>query len=252
MARHAATKEKLYLYAIVPETDGQSFGPIGLDGGRVYAIASGRLAAVVSDVPPKLRPERRQLAAHQDVLRRLMRDGGAVLPVSFGVVADGPTAIARILSRNQQAFLEQIRRVTGRAEMGLRVAWDVPNIFEYFVRTHPELGVMRDHFFSGHREPTQDDKIEVGRVFERLLTEEREMHTQRIEAVLAPHCAEIKRNTLRHEHEVANLACLVGRDERERFEAAVFEAAKLFDNNYTFDYNGPWAPHNFVELTLAL
>lgn len=251
-ARHESTKEKLYLYAIVPEANGQSFGPIGLDGGRVYAIANGRLAAVVSDVPPRLRPERRQLAAHQEVLKRLMRDGDAVLPVSFGAVTDGPTAVARILSRNQQAFLEQIRRVAGRAEMGLRIAWDVPNIFEYFVETHPELRVMRDRLFGGHRELTQDDKIEVGRVFERLLMEDREMHTQRIEAILAPHCAEIMRNKARHEHEVANLACLVGRDGQERFEAAVFEAAKLFDNNYAFDYNGPWAPHNFVELTLEL
>jgi hypothetical protein len=32
----------------------------------------------------------------------------------------------------------------------------------------------------------------------------------------------------------------------------VFAAAKLFDNNFTFDYSGPWAPHNFVELELDL
>jgi len=23
-------------------------------------------------------------------------------------------------------------------------------------------------------------------------------------------------------------------------------------NHYAFDYNGPWAPHNFVDLTLDL
>ncbi|MEK7385166.1 MAG: GvpL/GvpF family gas vesicle protein, partial [candidate division NC10 bacterium] len=63
---------------------------------------------------------------------------------------------------------------------------------------------------------------------------------------------EIKRNKPRTEREAANLACLVGRDGREQFEAAVFEAAKLFDNSYAFDYNGPWAPHNFVDLTLDL
>jgi len=35
--------------------------------------------------------------------------------------------------RNRRAFEEQLERVTGKVEMGLRVAWDVPNIFEYFV-----------------------------------------------------------------------------------------------------------------------
>jgi hypothetical protein len=252
MARQGSARQKLYLYAITPEWDGLSLGPIGLDGGAVYPITNGQVSAVVSDVPEKLRPERRQLAAHQEVLRRLMLEASAVLPVAFGVVADGPEAIRRILSRNQKPFLEQLRRVAGRVEMGLRVTWDVPNIFEYFVQTHPELRVARDRFFGGHREPTQDDKIELGRLFDRLLMEDRETHTERVVEVLAPSCVEIKQNKPRVEREAVNLACLVGRDGRAEFEAAVFEAAKLFDNSYAFDYNGPWAPHNFVDLTLDL
>jgi hypothetical protein len=44
-----------------------------------------------------------------------------------------------------------------------------------------------------------------------------------------------------------NLACLVRREAQEEFSAGVFAAAKLFDNNFAFDYSGPWAPHNFVE-----
>ena len=41
-------------------------------------------------------------------------------------------------------------------------------------------------------------------------------------------------------------------DAQGLFEEGVFEAAKLFDNNYTFDFNGPWAPHNFVDLNFTL
>ena len=250
MARHASTKQKLYLYAITPEQDGRGLGPIGLDDGAVYCITTRRLSAVVSEVAEKLRPERRQLAAHQGVLKRLMLETAAVLPVSFGVVADGPAAIRGILSRHQKALLEQMRRVGGRVEMGLRVTWDVPNIFEYFIQTHPELRAVRDRFFGGHHELTQDDKIEVGRVFNRMLMEDREAHAQRVEEILGPHCAEIRRSKPRNEREAVTLACLVSREGQERFEAAVFEAAKLFDNNYAFDYNGPWAPHNFVDLAL--
>jgi len=252
MARQESIKQKLYLYAVAPDLNGVNFGPIGLDGGTVYAITNGRVSAVVSDVPEKIRPERRQLAAHQEVLKRLMLDATAVLPVAFGVVADNPAAIRRILSGNQKPFLEQLRRVAGRVEMGLRVTWDVPNIFEYFVQTHPELRIARDRFFGGHREPAQDDKIELGRLFDRLLVEDREAHTERVVEMLTPSCVEISRNTPRTEREVVNLACLIGRAGREQFEAAVFEAAKLFDNHYAFDYNGPWAPHNFVDLTLDL
>ena len=251
MARQGPTKQKLYLYAIItPASNGWELSAIGLDGGDVFAITNGGVSAVVSGVPEKIRPERRQLAAHQEVLKRLMLEASAVLPVSFGVVADGPEAIRRILSRNQKPFLEQLRRVAGLVEMGLRVTWDVPNIFEYFVHTHPELRVTRDRFFGGHREPTQDAKIEIGRLFDRLLMEDREAHTERVVEILTPSCVEIKPLKPHSEREAVNLACLVGRHEQKQFEAAVFEGAKLFDNSYVFDYNGPWAAHNFVDMRL--
>ena len=45
-----------------------------------------------------------------------------------------------------------------------------------------------------------------------------------------------------------NLACLIDRGGVENFEDGVLKAASLFDDNFAFDYNGPWAPHNFVDL----
>ncbi len=252
MPTETASKAKLYLYAIVPAFNGRMFGGIGLTGSTVYSVTNGPLSALVSDVWETLRPERRHLAAHQGVLKQVMAEATAVLPVTFGVVAQSFGAVHKILSRNQDALLGQLRRVQNRVEMGLRVNWDVPNIFEYFVAMHPELRLARDRFFGGRHEPSQDDKIELGRLFDRLLTEEREAHTERVEEILTPHCAEIKRMNLRNEREVVSLVCLVQRGRQAEFEAAVFEAATLFDSSYAFDYSGPWAPHNFVDLALHL
>jgi len=252
MPGKAETESGRYLYAIVAESEDPIHGDFGIDGGTVYTISDGRLAAVVSELPNrKIRPERRHLAAHQKVLKYLL-EKSTPLPMTFGIIADGPKEIRKILSLNQKAFFEQLHRVADRVEMGLRVTWDVPNIFEYFVNTHPELRSARDRFLGTYREPTQEDKIELGRIFERILNEDREAHTERVEEVLTPHCFEIKRNLQRNETEVMNLACLVGRQAQAEFEAAIFEAARLFDNNYAFDLNGPWAPHNFVEIDLKL
>ena len=44
-----------------------------------------------------------------------------------------------------------------------------------------------------------------------------------------------------------DLACLVAREGQHRFEQGVFDAAKQFDDNYSFDYSGPWPPYNFAE-----
>ena len=241
-----------YLYAIVAGGEPRSYASLGIDGSDVYTISEGCVAAVVSGLAAaKVRPQRANLAAHQAVLKCLMA-GTTPLPMAFGTVATSPEAIRKILVRNRRAFEEQLQRVAGKVEMGLRVAWDVPNIFEYFVNTHAELRLARDHLVGARHEFTQEEKIELGRMFDRLLNDDREDHTRKVELVLAPVCAEFKANQCRHEHEVMNLACLVRREAQEEFSAGVFAAAKRFDNNFAFDYSGPWAPHNFVDLELDL
>src|SRR3990172_1189597 len=99
-----SNKQKLYLYAITPEFNGTILGAIGLDGGVVYSITLGLISALVSEVSGTLRPERRHLAAHQEVLKRLMANSTALLPVAFGVVAEGADAIHRILIHNQKSL----------------------------------------------------------------------------------------------------------------------------------------------------
>lgn len=251
MDSKADRKDGKYLYAVIPAGEDTEFGEIGIDGHRVYLISDSHIGAVVSDFGDgKIRPERRHIAAHQAVLKRLMGQC-TPLPISFGVLADGAKDIRKILSLNRKAFAEQLERVGGKVEMGVRVSWDVPNIFEYFVNTHAELRAARDQFFGAQRAPAQEDKIELGRMFDRCLQEDREEHTERVEATISPCCFEIKRNPPRNEKEVMNLACLVGREAvGTKFESAIFEAARGFDNSFSFDFNGPWAPHHFVEIKL--
>lgn len=241
-----------YLYAIVGGSGDRTYGPIGINGSVVHTLSNGSVAAVVSDMADKrIRPERKNLAAHHAVGKRLMEET-TVLPVAFGTIADSPQAVREILSDHRDAFVEQLNRVRGKVEMGLRVAWDVPNIFEYIVNRHPELAALRDSVLGKQRGPSQEDKIELGRLFDRLLTQERERHTEAVVEVLAPHCVDIEQNQPREEREVMHLACLVDRDAQKGFEDGVFEAAKLFDNNFAFDFNGPWAPHHFVHVAVEV
>ncbi len=249
-----------YIYAIVND-DRESAGtteggfpwtsePLGFDGCPVYAIAAGQAAAVVSDVPNRpLRPERRNLATHYGVLTRLMPHS-AVLPMGFGTIADSAESILLILQVHQEAVLQQLQRVEGKFEVGLRVSWNVPNIFEHFVSTHPELRESRDKLFQPGRDASPHEKLELGQLFDRMLNAERAEHTLRVVGALHPACFEIKENPARDEREVMNLACLIGRNAQGTFEQAVFGAAREFNDAYTFDINGPFPPHNFVDLDL--
>jgi len=239
-----------YLYAITDAVELPAYGNIGINGAAVYLVSQGSVAAVVSDITEKrIRPERKNLAAHNIVVKRLM-DETTVLPVAFGTIADSTKALLNILKENRRTFAEQLDRVRGKVEMGLRVNLDVPNIFEYMVNHHQELADLRDEVIGKQRGPSQTDKIEMGRLFDHLLTQDREQHTEAVMRVLGSHCADIKQNPPREEKEVMHLACLVDRDAQKDFEDGVFEAAKRFDNNFSFDFNGPWAPHHFVNVAL--
>src|SRR5664279_159687 len=155
MAAHAAAKSGKYLYAIVTAPGERTYDFAGIDGAPVYDVVNDRI-----------RPERRHLAAQQTVLKGLLSRADAMLPMAFGMIADGPKAIQKILSRNHAAFIQQLQHVAGMVEMGLRVSLDVPNIFEYVVNTHPELRTARDRFLGPYRNPSQEDKIELGRLFD--------------------------------------------------------------------------------------
>ena len=48
-----------------------------------------------------------------------------------------------------------------------------------------------------------------------------------------------------------HLACLVDRDAQKGFEDGVFEAAKRFDNNFAFDFNGPLGAASFCPCRLG-
>ncbi len=242
-----------YLYAIVDRgADRAPLGFTGVDGGEVYALGDDRVAAIVSDLPDKkVRPERRRLAAHHEVMRRLMADR-TVLPMAFGLIADGPESVHRILRLNQGIFAEHLDRLRSKVEMGLRVAWDVPNIFEHIVSKHPELIAYRDQIFRAGRHPSQDEKIELGRTFDRLINADRQDAIDRTLHVMEPKCEAIVVNNPRGERDVMNLACLVDRDRLKDFEAGVVEAARGFDNDFSFDFNGPWPPHNFVNVQVEL
>lgn len=240
-----------YLYGIIRASKEETLGIIGIGDmdNTVYTMLFKDIAAVVSDIPcKKIRPERRHLARHHSVIGELMKRGTA-LPVAFGHISPNGAHIKRFLSENYKSLSQQLTMLANKVEMGLKVFWDVENIFEFFVGIHRELALFRDEIFLKPYGPSQEEKIELGRKFESLLNHERERHAERVIEILRPYCYEIKQNKPKNEKMVMNLAILIDKDRVERIEKGIFEAAKAFDNNYSFDYNGPWTPYNFVHIS---
>lgn len=242
----------LYLYAVVNGKGKNSYGPIGIAGKEVYTVGQDKLAAVVSRLKTgRLRPQRKHMAAHHQVLTTLMAHQ-TPMPVSFGIIAKSPGAVRAVLDREREALELAYERVRDRLEMVVRVRLDRDNVFAYFVECHPELATERDRVYRDGGEPAHGDKLALGRLFDGILSQTRDQAADQVEQALSRASVEIQRNTCRDERDIVDLSCLVDRGGEAVFEDAVMAAAKEYDDNFQFEIKGPWVPHSFVDLELDI
>ena len=247
----APSQTALYLYGItVADPILRTLSGVG--GSDVELVVEGGLAAVVSPLGVgKVRPQRANLAAHHRILHDLAEER-PVLPVVFGTVTGNEGELRRILRRNQGSLADSLARLRDKVEMGLKVYWDLPNVFEYFVATHQELESMRNRLFRAGRTPSLEEKVELGERVVSLLQQARQRHSQRVQETLAACSVEVRSIDPGEERMILKLACLVEKDRLARWEEGVRLAATSFDDHYRFDYNGPWPPYNFADVDLRL
>jgi hypothetical protein len=222
----------------------------GIEDADIAVIEHDDLAVVVSAiVPKKIRPQRKFLAAHQEIVTHLAKYW-SMLPVSFGLIADDLDQVHHILDKNRDVLIEQLDRVGGNVEMTITLKWTDSNIPQYFVDRYPELQAARAMIIEGRA--SREDQIEMGRIYERLLNSERATHTQRFTDNLSSIAKELEIQPTRDDSDVMRLACLISRDIEEKFTEAVYRTAELFSDDFAITFNGPWPPYTFVKLALSM
>ena len=242
-----------YLYGIVGAVDGFPAlrdGRIGIAEEKVYTICYGDLAAVVSDHPVcKIQPLRQNLNPHHEVIKEVNKRY-TIIPMTFGHIAKDTDDILQVLKNNFSIIFQELKKLENKVEMGLKIFWDVDNVFEYFLKKDRELENYRDRLFGKASKPTSEEKLELGMLFAQKVNEERQQHTNRVLKAL-DHCiVDVRINKPTDEKMMLNAAFLIERDKGKEYEEGVYRVANLFDGHFTFDYNGPWAPYNFTELRL--
>jgi hypothetical protein len=224
---------------------------LGLAGAPVHAIRFQDIAALVSDHPvEKLSLLRRNLEPHHRVIREISKQA-TFIPATFGHISESEEQILEVLRGNCAGIREELDRLADKVEMGVKLVWDVDNIFDYFVSSDRELRNRRDRVF-GKSRPTLEEKLELGAFFDRRLKQERDRLGNQLIEGLRPVTCEVRLNSPTDEKMVLNAAFLIDRAREKDFEEALCLAAGLFDSNFAVDYSGPWPPYNFVRLSLKL
>lgn len=226
--------EMLYLYAIIDGKFGNGPEVVGLEGAHPVELVYGDLAAVVSlldgaEVPPT----EANLWRHEAVVEALMADH-AVLPVRFGTILPGEAAVQTMLSARYGEFSAALRRVRGRAELGLRVLWEGS-------RPWREKG--------GQRSAGSGRAYLLARLREeqemRAWREEAEALAEQIHAPLAQLSAESTRQVLTTPLLLLTAAYLIERDQVRAFGQEI-EALRKAYPALRFLCTGPWPPYSFV------
>lgn len=239
-----------YLYCFIKEKEKVSFGTsrIGNLNAPVYTLNYNDISAVVSEAPIiDYDPSRKNIMAHQNVIKKVM-EKYAVIPVAFGTVANNKKEVLDIIRNSYEEFLENIRYLSDKVELGLKVTWNN----DYFNKDieNDEIIKLKNKIVGKEENEILSDKIKLGQLVEAAIMTRREEYENDIYLSLAAISEESKLKENLPIKTVLNGYFLVSKSKENTFDAKVQELAGIFENKLVFSYTGPWPPYNFVSMSL--
>lgn len=209
----------------------------------VRILKEGELAAVVSDAPEGLRPKRKELLAHQNVLAEA-GGGGCVLPMRFGSVAPDDGTVTGVLAERAEHYLERLRTLDGKVEYNVKATHDEQAVLHRVMSESPELRSLAE----ANRKAgggTYEDRIRLGEMVASAVKAREADDAVDVQHTLEPAAAAVSVGP-ESTGWLANLSFLVERDTAENFLAAV-EQLRKGHPHLELKVNGPLPPYSFVE-----
>ena len=208
----------------------------GVADAPVYAVEHGELAALVSDVPGRVRAKRRDLLSHSDVLQSAFA-GGTVLPFRFGTVFDDVTD--QLLVRRHDELVRLIDDLDGLGEMSLRAEYVEDTVLAEIVRDEPRIAALRGRHGA---------EAALGEAIARTLAAKRDRESDALLRRLGRLARDVAVDEPRTPYELVRASFLLDRGALPRFERALEEVAAAHAGVATFRCVGPLPPHSFVRL----
>ncbi|MGW8489626.1 GvpL/GvpF family gas vesicle protein [Streptomyces sp. NPDC055886] len=232
----------LYVYAVVGHGTAlpEGTGGVGDPPAVLRTVGTGKVTAVVSDAPARLRARRRDLLAHQDLLMGLA-EGGPVLPMRFGMVAPDEDALLAQLALAETNHLATLEKLDGHVEVNVK-ALPAPDSLADVVAEDAAVRRLRDQ---ARRRPGYEASVRLG---------------EAVASALARRAAEAGREVLRELAPLAraaaagpevqgctlNTSFLVPRSHSERFRTTAERLAGARRSRVDIRLAGPLPCYSFV------
>jgi hypothetical protein len=216
---------------------------IGEPSRKVRLVEAGPLAAIVSEAPEDLRPKRRDLLAHQNVLSEA-GGAGPVLPMRFGSLAPDDEAVAAVLAERADHYLERLRALDGKVEYNVKAQHDEEAVLHRVMSENAEVRTLTE----ANRQAgggSHQEKLRLGEMVVAAVQAREAQDAIALRQLLEP-TAEAVSTGPDSTGWLANLSFLVDRKAAEHFLAAV-ETARRDLAHLELKVNGPLPPYSFVE-----
>ena len=247
-----ALKEGKYIYCIIESNKPRSFGPLGI-GGRadeLYTVCFNGLAACVSNSPIiKYSCLRDNMLAHEMAIEEVMKEY-TVLPVRFNTIADDEEKVKKILEIDHDRFIDVLKNMEGKKELGLKAIFKEEIIYKDILERYEDIRILKEKIALLSPERTYYQRMEIGRMVEASLQNEREICKKEILDSLIPLAEDNKINNTYGELMILSSAFLVNRDKEVEFDRKVEEFNTKYGDKIKFKYVGTIPPFNFVNLVI--
>ncbi|MDG9717762.1 GvpL/GvpF family gas vesicle protein [Streptomyces sp. DH24] len=235
-----------YVYGITASSHPalpEGMGGVGDPPRPVRILTEGELSALVSDAPEGLRPKRRDLLAHQNVLSEAGA-AGCVLPMRFGSVAPDDASVTGVLAERVEHYRERLRALDGCVEYNIKASHVEEAVLHQVMAENAEL---RDLAEANRKAGggSYEDKLRLGEAVAAAVKAKETEDGVAIQRALEP-VAEAVGVGPDSTGWLANVSFLVPRDSAEEFLAAV-ERVRAELPHLEVRVNGPLPPYSFVE-----
>jgi hypothetical protein len=278
--------EARYVYCIIPGDERQVFGQEGIGepacpepcpeqsrrgsrrGNQVYTIPYKDISAVVSDVALEApEPTIEHVLAHEGVIEEAMAEH-TVLPLRFGVVFASEARVKEMLAENYPQYKENLARLDGKVELGLKVLWGEEEIRKEVERASEQVARFREEMAGRAQElkrargtpamrgksyylqmKLEKDVTQLEQLVQEEMEVAREREAVRIFQDLKGRAVDACLTRLLDQSMILNAAFLVSRGEIKSFSQRVekLKSANV-EKGIEFMFSGPWPPYNFVGL----
>ncbi|WP_406195041.1 MULTISPECIES: GvpL/GvpF family gas vesicle protein [unclassified Streptomyces] len=235
-----------YVYAITASshpTLSSAVGGVGDPPRQLRMLKQGDLAALVSDAPEGLRPKRKELLAHSNVLAEAGAVG-CVLPLRFGSVAPDDDTVAGVLAERAEHYKERLTALDGKVEYNIKASHAEEAVLHRVLSENPEIRSMTE----ANRQAgggTYEERLRLGEMVVAAIKAQEAEDATDVQHTLEP-AADAVSVGPESSGWLANVSFLLDRGEVETFLTAV-EQLRKGHPHLELRLNGPLPPYSFVE-----